>query len=89
MSKKHLINPYALRIIVKPKPDGITTYGAKSFKGVALAKNPAQAKELAIEIVLKAFADHDGSSIVKPIITRDDLTVKECKLYGDFITKPE
>jgi len=88
MSKTKL-HPYAIRVIVQPKPDGITKYGAKSFKGVALAKNPAQAKELAINIVLDAFADHDGSSIVKPIITRDELTVKECKLYGDFITKPE
>lgn len=87
MAEKSL-KPYAIKITVKPANRPGVKYGAKSYKGIALATNKSQAENLAIDIVLGAFADHDGS-ITKPIITRSELTVKECNLYGDFTTKPQ
>ena len=86
MGNKQL-KPYALVVSVKPKPVNGTKYGSKIFKGVALAENPTKAKQLAIEMVLNAFDGYDGSSEDKPLITRYELNIKECKLYGDFIIK--
>ena len=88
MSNKKL-KPYALSISVKPKSTATNKYSTSTFKGIALAENPNQAKELALDIVLDGFSHNDGSSPTQPIITRDNLTVKECKLYGHFVAKPE
>lgn len=83
------LKPYAIRVMVKPASRQGVKYSSKSYKGIALATNPTQAKELAVAIVLRSFADNDGSIITKPIITRSDITVKECNLYGDFTAKPQ
>lgn len=87
MADKNL-KPYAVRVLVKPKAQEGVRYGAKSYKGIALAINKSQAEELAVDVVLRSFANHDGS-VTRPIITRQDITVKECNLYGDFSVKPQ
>ena len=85
MSKSQL-KAYALHITVKPTSTRVSKYTAIPVKGIAIAKNPNEAKELGINIVLNSFSEYDGSSINRPLITRENLTVKECKVYADFIT---
>lgn len=85
MSKSQL-KAYALHIQAKPTSTKFSKYSAVPFKGIAIAKNPTEAKELGIQIVLNSFDGYDGSSISRPLITREHLTVKECKVYADFIT---
>lgn len=90
MSKSQL-KAYALRILVKPTStlfDNHSTYKAVTIKGISIAKNPTEAKERGIRIVLNSFTGYDGSSISRPLVARENLTVKECKVYGDFITSP-
>ena len=91
MSKKIKLKSYAVAIRINPKPNGSTRYVARTFRGIALAIGAKEAKELAIKIVLESFSDYGGSSITisSPIVNREDLTVKECKLYGDFIASVE
>lgn len=84
MSKKQT-KAYAVVVKVKPHSEGGVKYSVRSFKGVAFAFNPSLAKEQTIEIVLKSFEDYDGSSITKPLITREMITVTKCELFGDFI----
>jgi hypothetical protein len=86
MSNSNL-KAYALSISVKPTSTRGSKYNAVSFKGIAIAKNPNVAKELGINMVLDSYIHFDGSSINRPLITRENLTVKECKPYADFITQ--
>lgn len=84
------IKAYALSISVKPTStlfDKNSKYKAISFKGIALARNPKEAEELSVNIVLNSFKGYDGSSISKPLVARENITVKECRLYGDFLAK--
>ena len=91
MNKKIKLKAYAVAIRINPKPNGSTRYVARTFRGIALAIGPKQAKEQAIKVVLKSFSNDGGSSVTisSPIVNREDLTVKECKLYGDFIANEE
>jgi len=84
---KSQLKAYALHISVKPTSTNFSKYSTMPFKGIAIAKNPTEAKELGISIVLNSFDGYDGSSISRPLITRDHITVKECKVYADFITQ--
>ena len=81
--------PYALSISVKPKSTATNKYSTITIKGIAIAQNPKQAKDMGLNMVLNSFSHYDGSSPLRPVITIDNLTVKECKLYGDFVAKPE
>lgn len=80
------LNAYAIIIMLKPKPRGVVRYKAKSFKGVVVAEGPAIAKKIATDAILNAFSSNDGSE-EQPLITINELTVKECKTYGDFVIK--
>lgn len=83
------LKTYAMIITVRPKKTGPAKYRALTFKGIALVKNQTEAKELVISRFLKQYESFDGSSITRPKIAREDITVKECVLYNDFIAKAE
>lgn len=70
--------PYAVTLTVKPKPQGISKYSSKTYRGMAMALNPKEAKELSIAIVLE--------NVKVPIITREEIFIKDCKLHADFFT---
>jgi hypothetical protein len=91
MSKEKKPKAYAVKVTVKPKSEGIAKYRSSLFKGIVVANNPTEAKELATKIVLDSFDDYDGSSITKPLITMNNITVKSCELFSDFFisTKKE
>lgn len=88
MSKTKL-KAYALHITVKPTGTRTHKFSPVPFKGIAIARNPNEAKELAINIVLNSFKEYDGSAVNRPLITRENFTVKECKPYADFFIKSE
>ncbi len=75
---------YAIKLTVKPVSNGRIKYIAKTYKGIVIANNPGAAKDGAIALVLKSFQKNDGSEL-KPKIQRENITIKECKLYNDFI----
>lgn len=79
--------PYAISVFVKPTPTCYGKYKGVSFKGVVLAPNPSKATEAAINKVLEAFAEYDGSSELRPVVTRENVVVRKCELFGDFITQ--
>lgn len=82
------LKPYAVKLTVRPKADKLSKYAAKTYNGIAMGKSPNDAKEQAIQVILISFKDNDGS-INKPVINRETITVKSCKLYDDFFTVPE
>lgn len=82
MSKQ--LKPYALAVSVKPKPFVSVKYTSRTYYGIVLASSPRIAKELATNSMLDNFKDLDGSSMKKPLVDRDCITIKQCKLFGDF-----
>ena len=83
MSNKRL-KAYAITLIVKPKQIGIERYSSKTFKGISIAHNPDEAKEASIQQIMEAFDPE-----MPPVIIREVITIKECKIYNDFINKSE
>lgn len=83
------LKTYAMTISVKPQKTGPAKYRALTFKGIALAKNSTEAKDLVIGRFVKQYESYDGSSITHPKIGKEDITVKECVLYNDFIAKEQ
>jgi len=84
MSKKAEIKPYAITLTVKPKPTATVRYSSVTYRGMSFAGNPSQAKEQAIERIIKSF-----DSTKEPKITKEVIFIKECKLHGDFYAGPE
>ena len=80
--KNKRLKAYAITLIVKPKQIGMDRYSSKTFKGISLAHNPNDAKEASIQQVFDSF-DHE----MPPVITREVITIKECKLYNDFLNR--
>lgn len=81
--------PYMVTVFVKPKDNGNTKYGGKSYKGISIAHNPDQAKELATLAILRTFKDYDGSTADAPLINRDVIKVKSCILADAFVVKTD
>jgi len=81
--------PFAVSISVKPKADGIAKYGMKTYHGIAMAKTSNEAKELSIVVILKSFQGNDGSTIIRPIIDRSMIKIKECRMVDDFFTNSD
>jgi len=75
---------YSVIAIVKPKPAGIVRYQSKMYRGWALAKNPNDAKELSIKVLIASF-----DPFRPPFITREVITIKDCKLHNDFFAKAD
>ncbi|OFX62679.1 MAG: hypothetical protein A2066_18775 [Bacteroidetes bacterium GWB2_41_8] len=73
---------YAITITVKPKPDGISRYSSKTFRGCTMAKTTADAKKIAIEMLLVGFRETKS-----PVVTIDDIIIKDCKCHDDFFIK--
>jgi hypothetical protein len=80
---------YAVAVKVKPTLKYGVKYQSKSFKGIAFAANPTLAKESVIEMILESYKDYDGSSVTRPLITRENITITKCEPYNDFIAKTE
>jgi len=75
---------YSVIATVKPLPVGNTKYQRKMYRGWALAKNPKDAKELSIQILIKSFDPFKA-----PKITREVIVINECKLHDDFFAKAD
>ena len=73
---------YALTICVKPKPNGICRYSSITFNGISVSDTPSGAKEQSIIQIIESYAH-----LKSPLITREEITVKSCKLYMDFFNK--
>ena len=78
------LKAYAITLVLKPKPDEFIRYQSKMYRGFSLAKNPADAKEQCIQQFMHNFDPNK-----KPVITRDVIFIKECKLHNDFMNKTE
>ncbi len=71
-------------LFVKPKDttgkDGvIMKYKGRSYKGIAFAASPDDAKKKSTDLIMGAFKES------KAKITREVITIKSCKLYNDFL----
>jgi hypothetical protein len=75
---------YAVTAVVKPLPTGNVRYQSKMYRGLAYAKNPNDAKEATIQILLKSFID-----VQEPKVTREVIIIKDCKLHHDFYISAE
>jgi len=73
---------YAVTVTVKPAPVGSSKYQSIMFRGLALAKNPNEAKELVSEMLLRSFDPNK-----QPKITKEVIKIKDCKLHNDFCIK--
>lgn len=73
------MNVYAIRAFIKPAKQGLVAFKGKSFKGVVFAKTPARAKEKATNLLIEAFVASEAS------VEKEVITIKECKLYNDFL----
>lgn len=78
MEKKEKL--FAVKAFIKPKPTNGQSWKGKSFKGIALGASNAEAKQKTIEYL----ATHIEA---KTEITKDDISITECKLYSDFTVK--
>ena len=80
---------YAIIAFIKPnnKPRndsaGEIVFKGKSYKGVVFAKTPNEAQVKAIGMLVKAFKGSEA------IVTPNVITIKECKLYNDFLIPPK
>ena len=75
---------YAVTATVKPLPVGNVKYQSKMYRGLALAKNPNDAKEQSKQIIIKSFDPFKA-----PKITREVIVIKDCKLHNDFFAKAD
>jgi len=82
--KDKKLKAYAITLIVKPKQVGVIRYSSKTFKGIAFAHNPNDAKEQSILHIIDCF-DPTGT----PLITREVISIKACQVQNDFICKSE
>lgn len=78
------LKAYAITLIVKPKQIGISRYSSKTFKGIAFARNPTDAKERSIQQIIESF-----NPDMEPVINREVIYIKECNIHNDFINKSQ
>jgi len=82
--KEKRLKAYSITLIVKPKQIGINRYSTKTFKGIAFAHNPTDAKEQSINQIIESFNPE-----MMPVINREVISIKECNIHNDFINKSE
>ncbi len=70
---------YAVTVVVKPLPNGNMRYQSKMHRGLAYAKNPNDAKEMTIQVILESYI-----GLEEPKITREVIIIKDCKLHDAF-----
>jgi hypothetical protein len=73
------IKIYAIKLFVKPKPSGEVQYMGKTFKGISLGINPAEAQEKAITKFLEFYQKNTEIKLY-----RTNITVKSCELFNHF-----
>ena len=76
------LKTYAVTLTVKLKPDGVCKYKSKTFRGISFAKNQSIAKEQCVQQFMQ-----DGQLPAQRVIMRDEIFIKECTLFDDFINK--
>ncbi|WP_297096435.1 hypothetical protein [uncultured Draconibacterium sp.] len=77
------MNVYAIRAFIKPEQKGGVVFKGHSYKGIVFAKTPTRAKEKTIDLLIKSFSESDAD------VTKEVITIKECKPYNDFLIPPE